>query len=174
PVTVSERGSLESSKNEDVFCQVEGGTSIIMILPEGTQVKKGQLVCELDSSALKDQLVNQRITTQGADSAYQNAKLTREVAEIAVTEYEEGIFKQDMQTVLGEIKLAQADLTRSGDRVDWSTRMLKKGYVSMAQKVADDLAFQKAKFAVEQAETKRDVLQKYTKGKTIKELKSEV
>ena len=41
PVTVSERGSLESSKNEDAYCQVEGQTTIIMIVPEGTQVTKG-------------------------------------------------------------------------------------------------------------------------------------
>ncbi len=59
PVIVTERGSLESSKNEDVYCKVEGQTTIITIVPEGTRVTKGQLVCELDSSALKDQLTNQ-------------------------------------------------------------------------------------------------------------------
>src|SRR5262249_5093485 len=59
PVVVSERGSLESAKNEDVRCQVEGQTTIIKIVPEGTAVKKGEVVCELDSSALKDSLTNQ-------------------------------------------------------------------------------------------------------------------
>ena len=49
-------GSLESSKNQDAFCLVEGGTTIIMIKPEGTRVKKGEVVCELDSAALNDQL----------------------------------------------------------------------------------------------------------------------
>ena len=62
-ITVVEKGGLESSKNQDTFCNVEGGTSIIFILPEGTRVKKGELVCELDSAALKDSLINQRITT---------------------------------------------------------------------------------------------------------------
>src|SRR5205823_6554690 len=33
PVTVTAKGSLESSKNEDVFCEVEGQTTIIRILP---------------------------------------------------------------------------------------------------------------------------------------------
>ncbi len=46
PVTVSERGLLESSENKDVFAEVEGGTTIIMILPEGKRVTKGELVCE--------------------------------------------------------------------------------------------------------------------------------
>ena len=55
PITVVEKGTLESSKNQDAFCNVEGGTTIIMIKPEGTQVKKGDVVCELDSAALSDQ-----------------------------------------------------------------------------------------------------------------------
>ena len=35
PVTVVERGSLESSKNEDAYCQVEGQTTIIIDRPRG-------------------------------------------------------------------------------------------------------------------------------------------
>jgi multidrug resistance efflux pump len=67
------------------------------------KVKKGQLVCELDPARIKDQQARQRTKTRAAEVAYGNARLTREVAEIAVTEYTEGIFKQDMQTVLGEL-----------------------------------------------------------------------
>ncbi len=52
--------------------------------------------------------------------------------------------------------------------------MYEKGYVSKAQKVSEELNFQKAKFALEQAESKLHVLLDYTKGKTIKELRSEV
>ena len=95
------RGCLESSKNQDVLCQVEGSTTIISIIDEGTKVKKGDLVCELDSASLRDQLTNQKIATQGAEASYQNAKLTREVAEIAVKEYVEGIYLQDKATCQG-------------------------------------------------------------------------
>src|SRR5271165_6305869 len=105
PITVTDKGSLESSKNQDVLCLVEGSTTIISIVAEGTPVKKGDLVCELDSASLKDQLTNQQIATQSAEASYQNAKLTREVAEIAVREYEEGLYKQDLATSLGEISL---------------------------------------------------------------------
>ena len=51
PVTVVERGQLESSRNLDVQSEVEGTPQIIDIKPEGTQVKKGELVCELDSAS---------------------------------------------------------------------------------------------------------------------------
>lgn len=174
PITVTEKGALESAKNDDVYCQVEGQTTIISIIPEGTRVTKGQLVCELDSAALRDQLNNQKITTQGAEAAYQQSKLTREVAEIAVREYEEGIYTQEKATINGEIKLAESDLARAEDRVAWSNKMFKKGYVSMAQKVSEELNYQKAQFSLEQAQSKLRVLEEYTKAKTIKELKSDV
>jgi RND family efflux transporter MFP subunit len=96
------------------------------------------------------------------------------VAEIAVVEYKEGIFVQDFATVEGEIKLSESDLARSEDRLEWARRMFDKGYVSMAQKVSEELTLKKAQFALEQAQSKRTVLIKYTKGKTIKELESEV
>ncbi|MFO0909667.1 MAG: HlyD family efflux transporter periplasmic adaptor subunit [Isosphaeraceae bacterium] len=174
PVTVVERGNLESSQNEDVYCQVEGQTTIISIIPEGTRVTKGQLVCELDSASLKDQLTNQVITTKGAEANFQNAKLTREVAEIAVTEYLEGIYKQDYETARGEIALAESDMKRAEDRLDWSDKMFKKGYISLGQNISERLALQRAKFSLEQAQTKLKVLEQYTKEKTVKELKSEV
>ncbi len=50
---------------------------------------------------------------QAADAAYQNAKLTREISEIAVKEYEEGIYLQDLATAEGEVRLAEADIKGS-------------------------------------------------------------
>jgi HlyD family secretion protein len=174
PISVEERGSLESSQNVDVYCNVEGGTTIIKIVPEGQRVKKGELLCELDSAALRDQLVNQRITTKSAEANFLNAKLTREVAEIAVKEYVEGVYVQDLATVEGDIKLAESELTRSEDRLEWARRMFEKGYVSKATLVTEELNFKKAQFTLEQAQQKKTVLVKYTRDKTIKELDSDV
>jgi HlyD family secretion protein len=174
PITISDKGSLESSDNKDAFCEVEGQAQIIKIMPEGTRVKAGELVVELDSSSLRDQLSTQKINTQQAESSHRQATLTREVAETAVIEYKEGTFKQDRDTAKGEIALAKSELTRAEDRLQWSDRMVDVGYVSKAQNTADRLSLEKAKFTLEQSMTKLDVLQKYTQKKTIKELEADV
>lgn len=174
PVTVTERGTLESSNNIDVFCEVEGSTTILSIVPEGKPVKKGEVVCELDAAALNDQLTNQYIATSGAEAAFQNAKLTREVAEIAVTEYKNGVYLQELQTVKGEIALAEAERKRAEDRLEWSVRMADKGYVSKAQKIADEVSLNQKVFSYEQAMTKKRVLEDFTYTKTLKELGSDV
>ena len=116
----------------------------------------------------------QQVVTRKAEADYLNATLTREIAEIEVLEYEEGIFKQDLATVDGEIKLAASDLSRARDRLDWARRMLKKGYVPPATVTAEELTLKKARFALEQVQSKRKVLVDYTRGKTVKELKSEI
>ena len=116
----------------------------------------------------------QQVVARKAEADYHNARLTREVAEIVVVEYEEGIFNQDLATVEGEIKLAESDLERAKDRLDWARRMFKKGYVSKLTQASAELALKKARFALEQAQSKKKVLVDYTRDKTLKELKGEI
>ena len=59
---------------------------------------------------LRDQLVDQRIVTKTAEAAYINARLDREVAEIAVREYVEGDYVVQLADVEGDIKIAEAEL----------------------------------------------------------------
>jgi HlyD family secretion protein len=122
----------------------------------------------------KSRLRAQQLATRKARAAYELARSTRELSEIAVEEYAEGIYIQDLATVEGEIKLAESDVMRGGDRLAWARRMFDKGYVSMATKVSEELNFKKAQFSLEQAQSKKKVLEDYTRAKTIKELKSEV
>ena len=156
-------------------------------------VKKGELVGELDSSWLRDLLINQKIATKQAEAAYQNAKLTREVAEIAVKEYEEGIYLQDRATIQGEIKLAESANQKAKARLERTRRARQKltetlgrtgtvvtsGDILAELEIDDRLeasqhAVLRERFSLEQAQNKLNVLQNYTKGKTLKELRSEV
>jgi HlyD family secretion protein len=96
------------------------------------------------------------------------------VAEIAVKEYLEGSFPQDQQTIKGEIKLAESELARAGDRLAWSEKQMKEKRVSEAQLLADRMARQKSEIGLQNARTKLAVLQKYTKVKQIAELEANV
>src|SRR3989304_3494917 len=53
PITVTERGELESSKTVDVRCEVEGEQlKIVEIVPEGTRVREGELGIRFDTYTL--------------------------------------------------------------------------------------------------------------------------
>jgi hypothetical protein len=185
--------ALGSSKNVQVRCHVEGGSTLISILPLDTKVKKGDLVAELDSASLRDQLTNQRITTQSAQAALQNARLTREVAEIAVTEYEQGIYVSDKSTIQGEIKLAESARQKAEARLERTRRAQKKLSENHGRKdsittpsdilaeleiedridTAEQALLQET-ISFEKAQNKLNMLNEYTKPKTIKELRTQL
>ncbi len=174
PVTVVERGNLESSNNDDVINEVEGQTTIIFIKPEGSQVKKGDLVCELDSATLRDNLTNQEITTKQAFANLENAQKTLEVAQIAVNEYIDGTFPQERQQIESEIKLSMSELERATERLKWSEAMKEKNYVSDSSVISDKLSKQKSDISLANAQKKLHVLDNYTKLKQVTELQASV
>src|SRR5262249_14011555 len=153
-ITVTERGQLESSKNEDVINEVEGQTVILKIMPEGTRVTKGELVAELDSATLRDNLTNQEITTKRAEADLEQAKKTLEVANISVNEYIKGTYLQDVDQLKGDMTLADSELVRAQDRHQWSKGMALKKYVSDSQVIADRLTELKATISKAQAQRK--------------------
>ena len=51
----------KSTKSQKLYSLVEGQTTIMELVPDGSTVKKGQVVCSLDSAMLRDQLTNQQI-----------------------------------------------------------------------------------------------------------------
>ena len=91
-VTVTEDGNVESAKNVEIKCQVAGGTAILSIVKDGTEVKKGDKLVELDASQLDDQINAQKITYEKARSALVQAEKDFQVAEISVKEYLEGTY----------------------------------------------------------------------------------
>ena len=68
-VTVNVQGNLDSQQNVTVSSNVEGSTTIISIVPEGTWVEKGDVVCVLDSSLMADDAAQQEIVVTNAVAA---------------------------------------------------------------------------------------------------------
>jgi hypothetical protein len=146
------------------------------------------LLGRLEPANRPDNAINQSITAKSAEANFENFKLTREVAEIAIVEYEEGIFKQDQSTLEGEVKLAETEAARSANWIEIA--QLRLAMIRQASKgTAEDLALEflyedditrqrlheaRSRLALEQAQFKLDVLRKYARPKRVKELKSEV
>jgi len=175
PGKASKKSTLRNQEGKTagstmVFSLVGGQNTIITIVPDGSKVKKGDVVCELDSAALRDQLVNQKITSESAKANFQNAKLTREIAEIAATEYVEGLFVNEKVERELDIKIAEIDLSMAEDQLD----ELKAQKADRKKRVTAELVLKKARFALERAESRLKTLLAYTKAKRIKELQSEV
>jgi multidrug efflux pump subunit AcrA (membrane-fusion protein) len=174
PAQVENAGAPAERKGTEVFNKLPGPLTILYIRAEGSLVKKGDLVCELDSSSLKEKLVNQEAATKVAEAAYLSAKRPRESAEGAVTEYVEAILKPELQTLNGRISLAEAQREKAEKQLETSKRQLEHGIATKERVTSDEIALQRARFALEQLQRKKTTLEKYTREKKIKTLQSEV
>ncbi len=192
-LTYVERGSLESARNQDMFSNVKGTTSIIMIKPEGTRVTKGEVVCELDSASLRDQLVNAQIAIKNAEVDFQNARVARELAESAVAEFVDGTFTQELNSAKADVALAESAIQQSERRRDRARKARqrladllagKNGVVAASDIVAEldiedrldesEQSLLREKAALDRAKSRQEILEKFTRDRTLKALALEV
>lgn len=163
-------GSLEAINSVDVLNDVEGQVTVLMLLPDGTQVKRGDLVCELDSAALRDELVNQEITTAQREADLEQARKTLEFTEIEVREYLEGLYPLEVKTAEGQIAVATSEL----DLARRALEALDDPEADTLDVFRAKLAIRKAELTLQEARTKLRVLQEFTKLKRVRELEADV
>lgn len=171
-VTVTEDGNLESAVNIDVKCEVAGGTSILWIIEDGKEVKKGEKLVEFDSSALEEQINQQRITFEKARAAKIQAEKDYAAAKLAVDEYLEGTYVQQLQDQEAQITIGLENLRSAENTLEHAERMFRKGYISALDLESQRFAVQRAQLDLDSAKTAQNVLEKYTKVKTVQDLES--
>jgi HlyD family secretion protein len=173
-VTVIEDGNVESAKNIEIKCQVAGGTSILSIIKDGTEVEEGEKLVELDASQLEDQINQQKITYEKARSALVQAEKDFQVAEISVKEYIEGTYKKEVQDADAQITIALENLRTSQNVLEHSRRMFRKGYISSLELEGQEFSVQRSQLELDSARTAKDVLENFTKVKMMEDLRSQV
>jgi len=72
-IAVTENGTIRARNNVELKCEVEGQSTITYIVDEGVQVKKGDLLVELDSGELEDRLTQQQMSYEDAKAGYERA-----------------------------------------------------------------------------------------------------
>jgi RND family efflux transporter MFP subunit len=121
PITVTERGNLESQDNVEIICEVDDvhgdgfdGTAILSIVPNGSSVKKGELLVELDVTLHRDRLDSQVLDTERAraefiqaDAKFENQK-TQNITAKADAE---------LAVALAELELEMFEDTENGSHI---------------------------------------------------------
>ena len=136
-------GQVESSHQTLIECEIEnlsfsnggqklsaGNPTILELIPEGSLVKRGDVLCRLDSSDFEELVRQQEIKLTRSENDHEKAKLDVQTAELSMREYREGTYPQQAQAMEGQVALGRADLQRQTDRVAWAVTMEKNGYMS--------------------------------------------
>jgi HlyD family secretion protein len=194
PLTISvvESGTIKARDQHIIKNEVEGRTSIITLVPEGTRVKNGDLLVELDASSLQDSKIDQEIRVQNNEATYINAKenlaivtsqavsdvnqaeLTLEFARQDLKKYELGQYPKDVNETNKRITLAKEELERSEQTLKWSNRLYQEKYLSETERAADELTVKRRRLEYDLAVADLKLLQDFTYPRQIRQLQSDV
>lgn len=189
-ILVVERGALDSMKNAVLTSKVEGATTIISLVPEGSHVNEGDLVCELDSSTLNDKETQQEIAVVKAkamleqatedlaiqktqnDSDMAAAQLKYDLAKLDLEKFQKGDLIQQLEDFQAAVKLADETLSRTRESCNYIRQMTQKGYKNQNDLESEELVLQRNELDKRSAETKLRAFENYTQKRTLKELEA--
>ena len=178
---VLEQGEIQSSNNVEVRCQVKnraGGdspsTTILDVIPEGTNVEPGDWLATFDSTALENELKQQTITVKTAETLVIQARAAYDTALIAKTEYLKGTYEQERKTNQNLIFVAEENLKKAELSYDSIKRSVSRGLISSLQLQGEEFRVDAARKDLELAKQNLHVLENFTKEKMVTQLTSDI
>lgn len=180
-------GTLEAVDNLDISCPVDGQNTIVSIVEEGSTVTKDQVVVTLDTSEFERQLktvtlevnkgesdltwaVEQRSIQESKNASdLETAQVELTLAQLALKEYEEGVYPQKLKSAELEAEAAKLAVSRAEKELSQTRVLQQKGFATTSEidKAEQDLVEKRNKLT--KAESELDVLRKYTHEKELAE-----
>ena len=172
-LSLTEQGTLESSNNTKIKCQVRGDSTINWVIENGTHVKPGDVLVRLENKQIEDYLHERtKYAYLSKDAAIGfRAEATR--AGLAIKEYLEGRYLTELMTLEKDLAIAEANVRSAQNMLDHARTMFEGGYVTELQVEQRKFAVREAKLAVDVKLAEIEVLQQFTKKEELTRLKGE-
>ena len=191
-VDLAEDGEIKPAEQLTIKSEVEGRHSILYIIPEGTMVKKGDLLVELDVATTVDEKVNQDIAVTNAASALEMKREDLEIAknqaasdvELAeqdlafaredLVKYEEGEYPNKLDETKGSVTLAEQELEQAKEKYEWSRKLHAEDFLSESELKGDELSWRHKELSLATARGNLALLETYTHKRELAKLRSDV
>jgi HlyD family secretion protein len=175
-ISVLERGNLKAADSVSLKSEIEGQTTILRLIPEGTHVKEGDFLVELDAAPLIERQIQQDISVRNARAAFvksqQNYKIqqSQNDSDIAKADQELTFAADDLRKFLDTkqfesakaqeaITLAEETHARDKNKLEWSVKLSENGFLTATELEADRLAANRAGILLEQARREMNLLE---------------
>ena len=191
-ISVTQRGNLSAKNSIQIRNELEGRTTILSMIPEGTMVEEGDLLVELDVSNMEEREVQQGISVQNAQAAYTKAVQQLEIqesqnqsdiargerlvefAQIDEDKYLNGDYLQSFKAAEEAETVAREERNQAQKRLDDSTKLNAEGFLTDNELETDKLALTRREIALEQAIRAKELLEKYDHPKQKKALAADI
>ena len=184
-ISVTESGKIKASRSVNLTCELEGQSTIITIVPEGTYVNEGDVLVELDSANLRDSIDQHEITVKAAESSHtqaseafeiqknqnesniKTAELARDFAKIDLDKYTEGDWPQQVREAQNKITTANSNLALKKRDLEGMERLAQKQYITEMDLKRAQYDYEVAQIALSQAEKAKELLEQYDHKKQL-------
>ena len=191
-VDLSEDGEIKPSEQLILKSEVEGRHAILYIIPEGSMVRKGDLLVELDVATLVDDKVNQEIAVTNATTALEMKREDLAIAknqaasdvELAeqdlafaredLVKYEQGEYPNKLDETRGAVTLAEQELEQAREKYEWSKRLHSEDFLSESELKGDELSWRHKELSLATARGNLALLETYTHKRELAKLQSDV
>ncbi len=173
-VTVIEQGTLESSNNTEIKCKVRGDNTIISVVESGTTVEQGEELVRLETLLIEEEISERTKFAHLAKSSVARAEADVSRARIAILEYTEGRFITALAALQKELAVARSRLVSTKNMLSYAKMMAESEYKSELEVEESQFAVDQADLGVKLAETKIDVLQRFTKEEELATLNGDL
>ncbi|MCM8533995.1 MAG: HlyD family efflux transporter periplasmic adaptor subunit [Lentisphaeraceae bacterium] len=188
-IKVTSPGSVTSSQSISVTSEVKGTRNVVWVIEEGKRVKEGDLLVELESSDLVEYKEDVEIQVSDAELALLQAKedlsivikqgeadlkdseMNFDFSKQDLQKYVEGEYIQKVKELKANITLAEAQLERAEDRLNWTKKLNKEGYVTDTELQTDSLSVQRENLKLDTARGAFKLYEKFTHPKSVAQLK---
>lgn len=191
-VTTTASGELQALDQIEVRSMVETQATIVQIIDEGTTVKKGDVLCVLNTDNLVQELDTEEADLESsqaslfaAENAYQiqvtdnesairDAELKLRLAQLTLEQWESGDRVMKLQELDLNIDEANRELTRHEAKHEKNIDLLKEGFISKDQYDQDELALVKARARVQTVLLQKESYIEYEQKREREQMESDV
>jgi HlyD family secretion protein len=191
-ITTTSSGELESRNKVEIRNKLEQQTVIQSIVPEGTRVKAGDLLIELNAESLQTRIDEEKprlasakselvaaqndhsIQSNDNASAVRKAELSVAIAELTLLQWLEGDVVKRRQELHLKIDKASLELERLAQKYLRSQQLLAEGFLSKDECDRDEVAYIEAISNFKTSNLELEVYEKYEFVKEEKQKLSEL
>lgn len=153
--------------------------TLLWVIEEGAYVREGDLLAEISSNLVEDAIkeyaqtvTNVKLGLTEAEQRLAMAKLEGEAdvmqaehnlqqARLLLAQYAEGQYPQDVAKQEMAIKLAESELERARDVVQWSRKLVAEGFITTTELASDQLKLDRAEAELRSAKAELELMRNY-------------
>jgi HlyD family secretion protein len=190
-IVVKETGTLRAKNSTAIKARIPGTAKIVWLIPQGTEVKEGDKLAELEKTevqktvdSLRSQIVSLELDRKTAKTdldiqeaegaaSVQKAELAVEIKRKEMERYKQSDAPQELRKKLLAVEKAESEAQRKKERWTQVQQLLKEGFVTQYQAEEDRIALKTADNDLQSAREDLEGYRKFTEEIQLRQKESE-